>query len=106
MNITDKLKQCMDENDIDLYGIADVELMNVTYSSYKEGGEMRLDQYFGKKLEITDIDDILWIGKAVSYESPEDSEDGYWWIDIIVENKKDFGELTISEEEIKSINVQ
>lgn len=28
MNITDKLKQCMEENDIDLYGIADVELMN------------------------------------------------------------------------------
>ena len=28
MNITDKLKQCMEENDINLYGIADIELMN------------------------------------------------------------------------------
>ena len=28
MNLTDKLKQCMEENDIDLYGIADIELMN------------------------------------------------------------------------------
>ncbi len=35
MNITDKLKQCMEENDIDLYGIADIELMKDTYSSYK-----------------------------------------------------------------------
>lgn len=67
---------------------------------------MMLNQYFGKKVEITDIDDNVWIGKAVSYESPEDSEAGHWWIDIIVENKKDFGELTISEEEIKSINVR
>lgn len=63
------------------------------------------DKYFGKKVKIIDADNNIWIGKVISYESPEDSENGKWWLDLMIENISDFGELTISEDEITSIEL-
>jgi hypothetical protein len=77
-----------------------------SYRANKEEAIMTLYNYFGKKVKIVDIDNVVWIGNVVSCESPEDSEDGRWWLDIAVENKEDFGELSISDREIKSINEQ
>lgn len=56
----------------------------------------------GKKIKLVDIDDQIFIGRAISLETPEDSEDGQWWLDVEVPG---FGELTIPEPEIRSIEV-
>ena len=62
-----------------------------------------MDKYFDKRVRIIDVDGKTWTGLVVSYEPPEDSENGKWWLDIKVENIKDFGELTICDDEIKKI---
>lgn len=64
-----------------------------------------MDKYFGKKVNIVDIDGQIWIGTVLSYETPADSENGKWWLDVEIENRPDFGELTICEDEISSVNV-
>lgn len=61
------------------------------------------DKYHGKKAEIIDIDNKKWIGKVIMYDTPEDSENGKWWLDIDVENISNFGILSICEDEIKTI---
>ncbi len=62
-------------------------------------------KYFGKNVRITDADGVVWVGQVVSCESPADSEDDQWWLDVDVQNKGDFGELTIPEGDIKSIEI-
>lgn len=56
----------------------------------------------GKNIKLTDIDNQIFIGNATSLETPEDSEDGKWYLDVDVPG---FGLLNISESEIKSIEI-
>lgn len=56
----------------------------------------------GKNIKLTDIDNRIFIGQATSLETPDDSEDGQWYLDVDVPK---FGLLNISESEIKAIEV-
>lgn len=61
--------------------------------------------YFGKDVIITDINAKKWKGFVSGYEAPGDTEDGKWWLDIDVENIKNFGTLNICEDQIKKIEI-
>lgn len=56
----------------------------------------------GKNIKLKDLDDRIFIGQATSLETPDDSEDGQWYLDVDVPK---FGILNISESEIKSIEI-
>lgn len=58
--------------------------------------------FIGKTVKIIDVDNKRFVGQAVTYDDPENSEDGNWWLDVDVPK---FGMLTISEPEIKSIEI-
>ena len=63
---------------------------------------VKLVDTVGKKVNILDINNKNWEGLVIGCDSPEDSEDGQWYLDVRVNN---FGILGISEPEIKSIEV-
>lgn len=63
---------------------------------------VKLIDAVGKKVKVFDINNKSWEGLAIGCDSPEDSEDGKWYLDIKIDN---FGVLGISESEIKSIEV-
>lgn len=63
---------------------------------------LKLKDVVGRKVKIVDINNKIWKGLAIGSDSPEDSEDGQWYLDVRVNN---FGILGISESEIKSIEV-
>ena len=63
---------------------------------------VKLVDTVGKKVNILDINNKNWEGLVIGCDSPEDSEDGKWYLDVRVNN---FGILGISESEIKSIEV-
>lgn len=69
--------------------------------------EMRLmlNNFLGKNVRIIDDDNIEWRGYVSGIETPEDSDDGQWWLDIVNVNKPGFETgLSISESEIKEIS--
>lgn len=69
--------------------------------------EMRLmlNNFLGKNVRIIDDDNMEWRGYVRSIETPEDSDDGQWWLDIVNVNKPGFKTgLSISEHEIKEIS--
>ena len=69
--------------------------------------EMRLmlNNFLGKNVRIIDDDNMEWRGYVRSIETPEDSDDGQWWLDIVNVNKPGFKtRLSISEHEIKEIS--
>ena len=37
-------------------------------------------KFWGKNVEIIDIDGRKWIGYVVGIESPADSDDDQWWL--------------------------
>lgn len=69
--------------------------------------EMRLmlNNFLGKNVRIIDDDNMEWRGYVSGIETPEDSDDGQWWLDIVNVNKPGFETgLSISESEIKEIS--
>ncbi|KRL96568.1 hypothetical protein [Limosilactobacillus equigenerosi] len=60
------------------------------------------DTLLGKIVKIVAINGKLFVGPVEGYETPEDSEDGQWWLDVDVDG---FGLLTIAKSEIKSLEV-
>lgn len=61
--------------------------------------------YFGKKVEILDVYLKRWTGIVDGYESPEDSEDGKWYLNIEVQYLDGFRLIGIAEDEIKEIKI-
>lgn len=62
-------------------------------------------QYWGKNVKFVDTDNKVWRGYVSGIESPQDSDDGNWWLDIDVDDPKFDTGLSISKKEIKSIDV-
>ncbi|GEM_PF-3034185 len=66
---------------------------------------LSMDKYLGKNVRIIDIEDVEWTGYVSSIETPYDSDDGKWWLDVVNVNKPGFETgLSISEDEIKEIS--
>lgn len=66
---------------------------------------LSMDKYLGKNVRIIDIEDVEWTGDVSSIETPYDSDDGKWWLDVVNVNKPGFETgLSISEDEIKEIS--
>ena len=64
-----------------------------------------LNNFLGKTVRIIDDDNMEWRGYVRSIETPEDSDDGQWWLDIVNVNKPGFKTgLSISAHEIKEIS--
>ena len=42
------------------------------------------NKFWGRDVEIVDIDDRKWIGYVAGIESPADSDDNQWWLDVEV----------------------
>ena len=65
-----------------------------------------LGKFWGKNVRIIDDEGVEWKGFVRSVETPADSEDNQWWLDVINVNKPGFETgLIISESEIKKIEV-
>ena len=64
-----------------------------------------LNKFWGKDVEIVDIDGRKWIGYVAGIESPADSDDNQWWLDVKVPNPGFETDLAISESEIKQIKI-
>ena len=62
-------------------------------------------KFWGKNVEIIDIDGRKWIGSVVGIESPADSDDDQWWLDVEVPDPGFETGLAISESEIKHIKI-
>ncbi|MBP2057189.1 hypothetical protein J2Z60_000351 [Lactobacillus colini] len=60
------------------------------------------DKYLRQKVRIVDIDNQKFVGQVIDYDTPSDSPDGLYWLDVEVLN---FGLLDISEPDIKSIEI-
>lgn len=71
---------------------------------YKPEKKVYLDfeQYLGHKVKIIDIDNQEFIGQVIGRDTPSDSPDGLYWLDVEVPN---FGLLGISKPEIKNIEI-
>lgn len=66
---------------------------------------LSMDKYLGKNVRIIDIEDVEWTVDVSSIETPYDSDDGKWWLDVVNVNKPGFETgLSISEDEIKEIS--
>ena len=65
-----------------------------------------LGKFWGKNVRIIDDEGVEWEGFVRSVETPADSEDNQWWLDVVNVNKPGFetGRI-ISESEIKKIEV-
>lgn len=62
-------------------------------------------KFFGKKVYILTDNGREWLGILSGFESPEDSEDGNFWIDVDVIKPQNFGSLTVREDEIVKISL-
>lgn len=65
-------------------------------------------QYLGKWIKIVAINDQVFRGFVSGVDTPEDSEDNQYWIDVVhVDNPiiKKGAEMTIAESEIKEITI-
>ena len=62
-------------------------------------------KFWGKNVEIIDIDGRKWIGYVVGIEYPADSDDDQWWLDVEVPDQGVETGLAISESEIKHIKI-
>ena len=51
---------------------------------------LSMDKYLGKNVRIIDIEDVEWTGYVSSIETPYDSDDGKWWLDVVNVNKPGF----------------
>lgn len=63
------------------------------------------NKFWGRAVEIVDIDDRKWIGYVAGIESPADSDDNQWWLDVEVPDPGFKTCLAISESEIKQIKI-
>lgn len=61
--------------------------------------------FFWKKVYILTDNNCEWFGTLSGFKSPEDSEDGYLWVDVDVISPKNFGNLTLREDKIVKISL-
>ena len=65
-------------------------------------------KFRGHQVKIINNDNQIFRGLVVNIDSPQDSEDNQYWLDVIhVDNPiiKNGAEMTISESEIKEITI-